>query len=180
MYAIVADADGLIKVGKSGALPALLSAARVIVPQVVWEEAVEEGKKRMYEDAQVLEQVLSEGGAEVVAQGPCKEADALLGKSSASFGAGERSALAAFYATGAGALLTDDRAFVGLLAAAEPHVPVLVPAAAIVSLAEAGRLSTERAREALGKLEGAVRKSALGAALDELDAIEKHRKGERR
>lgn len=61
MSKIVADADGLIKMGKLGALPALLGAAGVLVPQTVWEEAVEEGKRRMYEDAQILERSLMEG-----------------------------------------------------------------------------------------------------------------------
>jgi hypothetical protein len=32
-------------------LPALLGTARLLVPKEVWEEAVEEGKRRMYEDA---------------------------------------------------------------------------------------------------------------------------------
>jgi hypothetical protein len=62
MYTIVVDADGLIKMGNSGALPPLLGAARLLVPKAVWEESVEEGKRRMYEDAHELEAALSEGG----------------------------------------------------------------------------------------------------------------------
>lgn len=179
MYKIVTDADGLIKLGKSGSLPALLSAARILVPRAVWEEAIEEGKRRMYEDAHILESTLGAGGAEIVElveYGPSEEAEMLLRNSAAALGAGERAALALFFVRSADAIVTDDRAFLGLLAEADPPVPVLVPAAAIVSLVEADRLSIEEAREALGKLEGAVRKSVLAAALGEIDAIEKHQR----
>lgn len=176
MSTIVADADGLIKLGKSGALPVLLSATQVLVPQAVWDEAVEEGKRGMYEDAYILERELKAGGAEVVAHEPSEEAEALLASSAAALGTGERSALGVFFVRGADAILTDDRAFFGLLAAPEPPVPALVPAAVIVSLAEADRLSLEEAREALSRLEGSVRKSVLVAALEELDTLEKTRK----
>ena len=64
MSKIVADADGLIMLGKSGALGHLLSAAEIVVPRSVYREAVEAGKKEMYEDAFELEKVLGEGGAE--------------------------------------------------------------------------------------------------------------------
>lgn len=175
---IVADADGLIKLGKSGVLSALLSATQVVVPQAVWDEAVAEGKRGMYEDAQLLERELTEGSAEVVEQKPSEEAEALLTGSAAALGAGESAALGVFFARGADAILTDDRAFLGLLASSEPPIPALVPAAAIVSLAEADRLSLEEAREALSKLEGSVRKSVLEAALEELDILEKRKKGE--
>lgn len=179
MYKIVTDADGLIKLGKSGALPALLSAARVLVPRAVWEEAVGEGKRRMYEDAHVLERTLGAGGAGIAKHDehePSEEAEVLLRSSGAALGTGERVALAVFFVCGADAILTDDRAFLGLLAGADPPVPALVPAAAIVSLVEADRLSREGAREALGKLEGSVRKSVLTAALGEIDAMERHRR----
>lgn len=171
MSTIVVDADGLIKIGKSGALPALLGATGVLVPQTVWEEAVEEGKRRMYEDAQVLERSLGEGSAEVVGEERSRAAEELLQRSRAYFGAGERAALAVFFARGADAILTDDGAFLRLLAVARPPVPALVPTAAIVGLAETGRLSVEAAREALERIEPYVRAGAYEAAMNELNEI---------
>ncbi len=106
--------------GKSGALPALLSAARVLVLRAVWVEAVEEGKREMYEDA----------------------------------------------------ILTDDRAFLALLVGASPAVPALVPTAAIVTLAEGGKMSVAEGKEALGKIERSVRAEAYGAAMQELEKLE--------
>ena len=178
MYTIVVDADGLIKLGKSGALPALLGAARLLVPRMVWEESVEEGKRRMYEDAHELEAALSEGGAEVVSYEVGEEAEQLLEGSAASFGAGEREALAAFYVVGADAVLTDDRAFLGLLAGADPPVPALVPAAAIVALAEGGWMTVEEAREALGKLKPSIRGDVHAAAMEDLETMQRAKDGE--
>jgi hypothetical protein len=169
---IVADADGLIKIGKSGALPALLSAARILVARAVWVEAVEEGKREMYEDAHVLERVLEEGGAEVFRHEAREEAEELFGASFASFGAGERSAMAVFFAHEADAILTDDRAFLALLVGASPPVRTLVPTVAIVALAEGGKMSVADAREALGKIEHSVRAQAYGAAMQELEKLE--------
>ena len=48
MSRIVADADGLMKLGKAGALAALLSVAELLVPEAVYAEAVISGKREMY------------------------------------------------------------------------------------------------------------------------------------
>jgi hypothetical protein len=178
VYTIVVDADGLIKLGKSGALRTLLGAARVLVPEAVWEESVEEGKRRIYEDAHELEAALAEGGAEVVSYEIGDEAEQLLGGSAASFGAGERAALAVFYAVGADAVLTDDHAFLGLLASTAPPLPALVPAAAIVALAEGGWMTVEEARESLGKLETSIRRDAYAAAMEDLETMQRARDSE--
>jgi hypothetical protein len=173
VYTIVVDADGLIKLGKSGALPPLLGTARLLVPKTVWEEAVEEGKRRMYEDAHELEATLAESGAEVVSYEAGEEVEPLLGGSAASFGAGERAALAVFYAVGADAVLTDDRAFLRLLAGADPPVAALVPAAAIVALAEGDWMTVEEAREALGKLKPSIRGDVHAAAMEDLETMQR-------
>lgn len=153
----------------------MLEATGVLVPQAVWEEAVEEGKRRMYEDAQNLERALVEGGAEVVGSERSQASEELLRRSSAYFGAGERAALTLFFARSADAILTDDRAFLKLLAEAEPSVPSLVPTAAIVGLAEAGGLSAGAAREALEKIKPSVRGEAYGVAMSELNEIPERR-----
>ncbi len=167
MSTIVADTDGLTKLGKSGALSALLSVAKVLVPGAVWEEAVEEGKRGMHEDAHVLEGMLlaESGGAEVVEVEPGLEV-------AGAFGAGEAAALAAFRQYGADAILTDDRAFLGLLAGSEPPVPALVPTAAIVALAESGHLTVGGAREALDRIKPSVRVDAFRAAMGGLEEMD--------
>ena len=165
MSKIVADADGLIKLGKSGALVHLLSAAQIVVPRSVYQEAVEAGKKEMYEDAFELEKVLGEGGAGVVEDQQDERAEKLL-KGVTSLGAGERAALHVLFAREADAVLTDDRAFLNVLRRA--GIRTLTPAAAIVSLFESGRLSRMEAIEALGSIEGLLREEVYEAAMEEL------------
>ena len=165
MSKIVADADGLIKLGKSGALGRLLSAAEIVVPRRVYREAVEAGKKEMYEDAFELEKVLGEGGAEVVEDEQDERAEKLL-KDVTSLGEGERAALHVLLAREADAVLTDDRAFLNVLGRA--GIRTLTPAAAIVSLFESDRLSRMEAIEALGTIEGLLREEVYEAAMEGL------------
>jgi predicted nucleic acid-binding protein len=165
MSKIVADADGLIKLGKSGALGRLLSAAEILVPRSVYREGVEAGKKEMYEDAFELEKVLGEGGAEVVEDQQDERAEKLL-KGVTSLGAGERAALHVLFAREADAVLTDDRAFLNVLG--RVGIRTLTPAAAIVSLFESDRLFRAEAIEALGSIEGLLREEVYEAAMEGL------------
>jgi len=167
---IVADADGLIKLGKSGVLPLLLSATEILVPAAVYEEAVRAGKKEMHEDAFELERTLRDGGAEVVsdAEGGGGEVEELL-KDASSLGAGERGAFRILHARGADAVLTDDRAFVNLLRRTQTRV--LLPAAAIVLLARSGRIAAEDAIAALGRIEHLVRRDVYEEARQELKGL---------
>lgn len=169
MAKIVADADGLIKLGRSGALGRLLLAAEVLVPEPVYEEAVVAGKRGLHEDALELEKALRGGVAEVVPEPSADErderAEALL-EEAPSLGAGERAALRLFFARRAEAVLTDDRAFANLLL--REGLTVLVPTAAIVLLAEGGKMSAGEALGALRKIEGLVRRDVYEAAMEEL------------
>jgi predicted nucleic acid-binding protein len=172
MSKIVADADGLIKLGKSGALAALLSVAEVLVAEAVYEESVVTGKREMYDDAFELERELREGDAKVIQAVENEQAERLLA-GAPSLGPGERAALRVAYESGADAILTDDRAFLGFLAGA--GMRVVVPAAAIVMLAGRGALSVEGAMEALGRIEGSIRSEVYEAAMEDLAGMREER-----
>jgi predicted nucleic acid-binding protein len=172
MSKIVADADGLIKLGKSGALAALLSVAEVLVAEAVYEESVVTGKREMYDDAFELERELREGGAKVIQAVENEQAERLLA-GAPSLGPGERAALRVAYESGAAAILTDDRVFLGFLAGA--GMRVVVPAAAIVMLAGRGALSVEGAMEALGRIEGSIRSEVYEAAMEDLAGMREER-----
>ena len=136
-----------------------------MVPRSVYWEAVEAGKKEMYEDAFELEKVLGEGGAEVVEDEREERAERLL-EGVTSLGAGERSALHVLFAREADAVLTDDRAFLNVLGRA--GIRTLTPAVAIVSLFESDILSRAKAIEALGSIEGLLREEVYEAAMEGL------------
>jgi hypothetical protein len=172
MSKVVADADGLIKLGKSGALVALFSVAEVLVPEAVYEESVVRGKREMYDDAFELERKLREVSAKVIQVVENEQAERLL-EDAPSLGPGERAALRVAYESEADAILTDDRAFLGFLAGA--GIRALVPAAAIVMLAERGALSVEGAMEALGRIVGSIRSEVYEAAMEDLAGMSEER-----
>lgn len=57
-------------------------------------------------------------------------------------------------------------------------MPALVPTAAIVALAEGGRVSVDEAREALAEIEPSMRRSVYAAAMEDLEAMQRARDGE--
>jgi len=173
MSRIVADADGLIKLGKAGALAALLSVAELLFPEAVYAEAVISGKREMYEDAFELERVLREGGERIVGAEKNERAERVL-EDAPALGPGERAALRVALAREADAVLTDDRAFLGVLAGA--GVRALVPSAAIVLLAGREVVSVEEAVEALESIEGSVRREVYEAAMEELVGMREERR----
>lgn len=170
----MADADGLIKLGKSGVLAHLLEAADVLVPEAVYREAVTDGKREMHEDAYELERALRGGGAKVLPQAelgepPIEERAGALLEGASSLGAGERAALRVLLAREADAVLTDDRVFANLLA--REGLTALLPTAAIVLLARRGRMSAGEAAGALERIEGLVRRDAHEAAMEDLRRV---------
>jgi hypothetical protein len=60
-----------------------------------------------------------------------------------------------------------------VLADVDLPAPALVPAAAVVGLASCGRLRVAEAREVLGALRSSIRGDAYGAAMNELEVMER-------
>jgi predicted nucleic acid-binding protein len=168
MSKLVIDADGLIKLGKSGVLGMLTGSHEVLVPAAVYEEAVVRGKRELYEDAFELEKVLEEQGVSASSKRPAPEADRLL-EGVTSLGAGERDALRLYFAEGADAVLSDDRVFLSFCG--RHSVPFLTPTNVIVAMTRSGRMSTKEGAEALEKLSGYVRAEVYERARAELDEL---------
>lgn len=160
MERLVFDADGLIKLAKSGILGKL--AQPIIISRQVFEEVVVEGKRRLFEDAFLVEDLIERKIIQVKAiPGPAHRTG---------FGKGELSSLALYRREQAAAIVTDDRKFITLLE--EENIPFLIPTEIIVALAERKRISTEEAKKALGRIMPFVREgnyndawSALGGKI---------------
>jgi hypothetical protein len=142
---VVLDSDGLIKLAKAGALERVIEAWTCLVPRAVYVETVERGLEAAYPDAAAISQALPSTAIRPPARH--RRAAALL-RSKRGLGPGERGALHLFFQVRADAIVTDDAAFVALLAAA--RLPYLLPALVLVRLAQERRLEP---REALGSLE---------------------------
>lgn len=167
---IVTDTDGLIKLGKSGALETLLRAHEVLIPAEVHEEAVLGGKRALHEDAFCLEETLQRHGVDPWPRQELQEAEEReSGESPGSFGSGESAAFRLYVARRADAILSDDRAFTNFLA--RRRVPVFASADAIVALAESGELGPDEGVESLGKLRSYIRKEVYESALHRVRSV---------
>ncbi len=138
MSRIVVDADGLIKLGKAGVLALLLGEHEVLVPGVVYEEAVKRGKRELYEDAFGLETALGSGSVEIFGL------EALPDVEVSSLGPGELDVLRVYREEEADAVLSDDRAFLRFLETAS--VPYLTPASVVVGFVGSAPRYRRRAR----------------------------------
>lgn len=170
MSRFVIDADGLIKLGKSGILGALIRNHEVLVPEAVYEEAVVRGKRGLYEDAFELEEILKDEKVSAIPAATDPWADQLL-EGVTSLGVGERAALHLYATESADAVLSDDRVFLNFLG--RNAVPFLTPANVIVGLVRARQFSCEEALEALEKLSGYVRAEVYEKAKAELEDLRK-------
>jgi hypothetical protein len=174
MSKLVIDADGLIKLGKSGLLGASVGSHEVLVPEAVYEEAVVKGKQELYEDAFELEKLLEDEGVPIVRSDPDPRADRLL-EGVTSLGAGERSALRLYFAEEADAVSSDDRVFLNFLG--RHSVPFVTPVNVVVGLTRSGRVSLEEGLEALEQLSEAVRADVYERAKAELEGLRKESEG---
>ena len=141
---ILFDADGLIKTVSSGIF--LSMGASCFISQQVCEETVLEGKRRLYEDAFIIEQLIENGKITV------REAKMLLPQPG--LGKGELSTLALFKALKGDVIIGDDRRFLTLLD--QENIPYLIPTELIVALVKNKKISIEEGKKALEKMKNLV------------------------
>ncbi len=156
MSKIVFDADGLIKLARAGIVD--LIKQDCIISQEVFEEAVTEGKKRMYEDAFEIERLVKQRKIRVVKTSNIKEIPGL--------GTGELSALALYLQTKSKAIVSDDRRFLDILA--EEGIPFIIPTEVIVALALNKTISRKQGLNALLRIKEFVSKDNYESALQAL------------
>jgi hypothetical protein len=68
---------------------------------------------------------------------------------------------------------------VSKLTGADPPVPALVPAAAIIALAEGDRMTVDEAIDALGELKPLIRGEVHAAAIEDLETMQRASGGEK-
>ena len=168
------DSDGLIKLAKSGALARVIREWHCLIPQAVYEETVERGKREAYPDAEEIERLVQ---GRVRPSGENEQAKEILTQAR-SLGRGEREALHLFFNEKADAIITDDRAFLAVLKRAK--LPALPPALALVELARSGGIQLAEAGDALERMRGLIRADVHRQArrdLEELERLERLERG---
>lgn len=144
MKMFVFDTDGLIKLARSGILSSV--PYQILISTSVYQEAVTAGKKRLYEDALVIEQLIGRGKILV------KEVKNIL--NIPKLGAGETSALILYYKMKADAIVSDDRQFLTYLG--EQNIPFLVPSEFLVLLALAKQIKNKDCLQALDTIKNMI------------------------
>ncbi len=152
MKKIVFDADGLIKIVRSGIAPQIFHHG--FISAVVYGEAVVEGKRRLHPDAFVIDKLVYEEKITVhkvkITKGPPQ-----LGK-------GEMSTLALFHRIKADFIISDDRQFLTYLE--EQGVPFLVPSELLVFLGLSQRQQRTICLQALERIKELITKENYDSA----------------
>ena len=158
MYKVVFDADGLIKLAKSGLLDTATKSLKCIISKEVYKEVVEKGKEKLYEDAYTVEAFVHSGEIEAVVTKQVREEGSLS--------AGELSAVELYKAKKADIIVSDDRRFLHLLQ--KENIPFVIPTDLMVVLTKIGKVTKEEAINGLNKIRDLVREDAYLAALQSL------------
>jgi rRNA-processing protein FCF1 len=140
---VVMDADCLIKLAKSGAKEAIVSAMEVHIPTLVKKEVVDEAAERGYQDGIIIEKNIDRKVLHVVSHGKRKSHVVSAAK-------GESDVLTLYETGEYDAVASDDRKFLKRLEAA--HIPFVTPAACLVYLSTSSRIGAAKVRELLESL----------------------------
>jgi len=167
---VVLDSDGLIKLAKAGVLDRVVQAWRCLVPQAVYAETVERGLEAAYPDALAIRRALPSDAVRPRTRHP-RAAALLEGKKG--LGRGEQEALHLCLAARADAIVTDDAAFVAVLARA--GLRYLPPALVLVRLARERNLESVEALNSLERMRPFIRAEVYRVARDDLAAAPRGR-----
>ncbi|MBI4146723.1 hypothetical protein HY489_05295 [Candidatus Woesearchaeota archaeon] len=152
MLNFVFDADGLIKLARSGVLSAIIAFAKCAIPEQVYQEVMK-GKEKMYEDAFVIERLIEEKSIKVVK---------IASSDAGGLGQGERSVLALAKKSRFDAVISDDQKFLKVLES--EGISYVIPTDMIAVMAMKRRLTKAQAHEALDAIRPFVRESNYLAA----------------
>ena len=151
------DSDGLIKLCKCKALQIVAKSLNCTISHAIYEETVEEGMKRFYEDAFEIEGIVKKEMISVVKGEVVKEGR--LGK-------GECSILYLYEKGRYDAIICDDLAFLKILDA--KSIPYIIPTDVIVLLNRQRKIRQGEASEFLEKLRELTREEAYLKSLAKL------------
>jgi len=155
MTKFVLDSDGLIKLTKSGIVELVADRFECFIADEVKKESVVEGKKRLYEDAFVIEKNINEKKIKVLKAKKNTKAQRIEGTKK--LGIGEQSALNLFFELDADAIISDDQAFLNVLH--RENVPFIIPSDLVARLLELKTLEKKDALSALSIIKPYIKES---------------------
>ena len=132
MYNFVFDADALIKLAHSGSLNIICKTFQCVTTSEVKREVVDEGKKRLYSDAEIIEELIVSKALEV---------NEVSGDTSQRLGKGEMSVFSLSKKITNSIVISDDRTFIKLLE--REGIDFLTPSDVIILLREIGKITNK-------------------------------------
>ena len=149
------DSDCLVKLAKSGAKEAVVSAMEIHIPPLVKKETVDEGKERGYGDAFTIEENINKEVLHVT-EPKRKRLSAI------STAEGENEVMALYVERSYDAIASDDHRFLKRLEAA--NIPYLTPTACLVYLYKNKRIERAAAVEMLESLKAFISREEYAVA----------------
>jgi len=150
------DSDGIIKMTKSGAMIKVANNFECFISDKVYNEAVIEGKSRLYEDAFQIEDLIKKGKLSVIKTKKNVKSENIL-RNWRHIGEGERSTLHLFFNIRANVIVSDDQAFLNLLY--RNNIAFIIPSDLIVKLFKLKILDKEESLSALKRIKDYIRES---------------------
>jgi len=148
MYNFILDSDALIKLVHSGVLTKVCEAFNCITTNEVERETVDEGKKRFYPDAEVIEKLIENKLSKI--KNPKKDIEIVD-----RFGKGELSVLGLSKEIKNHIIISDDRTFIKELE--KENLDFLIPIDLIVLLKRLGKINQKEAKDYLENIKVFIR-----------------------
>lgn len=159
MYNLILDSDALIKLSHSEVLVMVCGAFNCFITDEVKKETVDEGKKRFYSDADLIEGLINKKMLKI------KNPKRLIKE--VEFGRGELSALSLYKETRKHILVSDDSNFIKYLEKGE--IDFLVPADLILLLKKTGKIKLKEALYYLDKMKIFIKEEVYKEIKKELE-----------
>src|SRR3989338_9069831 len=158
MKKIMLDSDALIKLTKSELIEDIAKKSNLSISEEVFKEVVIEGKRRLYEDAFKIENM--------VKKNLIKKLKVKRAKNDLEVGAGETSTLALYKEKKFDIIVSDDRKFLNVLDKEE--IKFVTPLGLIVALVKKGGLDKKKAINGIKNIKNLVREDIYDSAINEI------------
>ena len=158
------DSDVLIKLTKASIKDFVASGFEVYIPTDVRRETVDEGKVRGYADAHIIEENIASGKLKLAGAKRDGPVEKLIG--SLNLLGGEADSLRLFRQGNYGAIVSDDRRFVGLIEGL--GITYMTPTALLLYLWRIGSASKAQTRMCVEKIKPYISAEEYLSSIEEL------------
>lgn len=162
MHNLILDSDALIKLTHAEAIFKVCETFNCLITNEIKEETVEEGKKRFYPDALVIEKLIKDTLVKI--RDPKRKPNI-----KEDFGKGEKSVLGLYYSIRHSIIVSDDLTFIRHLE--NENIPFFVPSDLIILLKKLGKISLKEALYFLDKIKVFIKEEVYNEAKKELKEV---------